>query len=203
LLRGIISYEKSYSQSSRRCSNSSLTTRVFHVIWAFARWSFAAYLTRGRSEKLAELFTRYSLAVSRAEGTGPAETSLTGNYSEGRLSSLLLKVAQSVSSASTNWARGRWHWGRPGDRRRPDPVEPLPHCHTDWHGFLAILQCRKRRPDRKAPWPKTTFKEWRHGRDKARHSLVPSLRPISSGAFGPKPRRFYRERDSGEVPGVA
>jgi NAD(P)H-dependent flavin oxidoreductase YrpB (nitropropane dioxygenase family) len=32
-------------------------------------------------------------------------TSLAGNYSEGRLRSLLLKVAQSVSSASTNWAR--------------------------------------------------------------------------------------------------
>jgi hypothetical protein len=38
-------------------------------------WSFAAYLTRGRSEKLAELLTRYSLAVSRLEWTGPAKTS--------------------------------------------------------------------------------------------------------------------------------
>jgi hypothetical protein len=27
--------------------------------------------------------------------------------------------------------------------------------------------------------------------------------PDSFGAFGPKAKRFYRERDSGEVPGVA
>ncbi len=38
-------------------------------------WSFAAYLTRGRSEKLAELLTRYSLAVSGLDWTGPVETS--------------------------------------------------------------------------------------------------------------------------------
>jgi hypothetical protein len=38
-------------------------------------WSFAADVTPGRSEKLAKLLTRYSLAVSRLEWTGPAETS--------------------------------------------------------------------------------------------------------------------------------
>ncbi len=69
-------------------------------------------------------------------------------------------------------------------------LEPAPRCHIESHGFQAILQCRKRRPDRKPRWPKTMFNEWRPGWDKARHSLVPSLRPISFGAFGPKPRRF-------------
>jgi hypothetical protein len=37
LLRGIISYQKSYSQRSRRCSNPSRATRMFHVICAADR----------------------------------------------------------------------------------------------------------------------------------------------------------------------
>jgi hypothetical protein len=35
------------------------------------------------------------------------------------------------------------------------------------------------------------------------NTLVPEPAADSFGAFGPKARRFYRERDSGEVPGVA
>jgi hypothetical protein len=150
--------------------------------------------------------------------------SLTGNYSEGRLRSLLPKVAQSTNSASSNCARAGGIVDGHGIAaaltlgasavqigtaflRYSDPVkDSLAKSLAKLEPEAIPIPLRAGADEPQAAVAENDvqrFNEWRPGRDKVPHLLVPSLWPISSGAFGPKPRRFYRERDSGEVPGVA
>jgi hypothetical protein len=104
------------------------------------------------------------------------------------------------------------------DARKVRPMLPRPMRYPNWRPEATVLPrawpTRPRPPDPlpypaqggrigKPRWPRTTFNEWRRGRDKARHSLVPSLRPISSGIVWTEARALYPERDSGEVPGMA
>ena len=95
LLRGIILYEKSYSQFSRRCSTGSLKTRMFRVILAFG--GGIKLRDRGRN------WQRYSHDVHKLfanwNGHEPcwneSPESLTGNYRFGSDGDHIIMVALS------------------------------------------------------------------------------------------------------------